>query len=112
MYHKVFGSSSSKLTKLFDEHASLRAKLVFINSVQCDFGIGLTTTRVQEQKGKNTSFHSFGHLDHIAEILMMRSKKGNLFEDSTGIFKQPEQLVFQHLIIGEPQSQNVVGTNA
>jgi len=94
VYHKVFGSSSSKLTKLFDEHASLKAKLGFINSVLCDFGIGLTTTRVQEQKGKKTSYYPLGHLDHIAEILMRRSKKGNLFEDSTSIFKQPEQMGF------------------
>ncbi len=112
MYHKVFGSSSSKLTKLFDEHASLKAKLGFINSVLCAFGIVLMTTRVQEQKGKKTSYYSLGHLDHIAEILMMRSKKGNLFEDSTSIFKQPEQLVFQHLLIEEQQSQNVVGISA
>ena len=112
VYHKVFGSSSSKLTKLFDEHSSLKAKLGFINSVLCAFGIVLMTTRVQEQKGKKTSYYSLGHLDHIAEILMMRSKKGNLFEDSTSIFKQPEQLVFQHLIIEEQQSQNVVGISA
>ena len=105
MYHKVFGSSSSKLTKLFDEHAGLKAKLGFMNSVLCEFGIVLMTTRVQEQKGKKTSYYSLGHLDHIAEILMMRSKKGNIFEDSASIFKQPEQLVFQHLV-GEEEHQS------
>ena len=105
VYHKVFGSSSKRLTELFDEHASLKVKLGFINSVLCEFGIVLMTTRVQEQTGKNTSYYSLGHPDHIAEILMMRSKKGNLFEDSTSILKQPEQMVFQHLIIEEHQSR-------
>jgi hypothetical protein len=50
-YHHLLGSTSKKIHQAFNENATLKSKLGFINSVIRQCGFSLILTRKQESKG-------------------------------------------------------------
>ena len=59
-YHHLFGSTNKKIQYIFNDDATLKSKLGFINSVLHQCGFSLIPIRKQERKGNKAQYYSLG----------------------------------------------------
>ena len=59
-YHHLFGSTDKKIKYIFNDDATLKSKLGFINSVLHQCGFSLIPIRKQERKGNKAQYYSLG----------------------------------------------------
>ena len=99
LHRRLFGTTPKALRELFDEKASLKKKLGYINSILQDFGMTVEIVRRTVEKNKQVRHYKLGELCNISEIVGNRTKQGWKLHDAHGVFRPPTTVRYQHLIL-------------